>query len=352
MTVYHTIQPIMPACGPAVMASACYLQPMIATAEALHAGNRSSILHMLGCDDDELRDEKSRVPLVHYARLAHWLLESSARPDAGLEFGSRLGLSSHGLLAPALLTAPDMDHAVQLYLRQFQARFPCMTTPLCFSSRSVIIEFRCLISLAPVQEFFFESAVLAFYNLVRDLLGASDAERLSVSFRHGRPGYADRYREYLKCPVHFDQPGNQIILPLELLDRTLERANPSAHQELVRMLGEHDATPVMSPLVRQIRQRLARASEQLPDMATIAEDMGISVRQLRHRLYVERVSYRELVEMERIRRAEALLRNAALSLAEIAEYTGYSEHSNFSRAFRRIKGETPMEYRSRHLRGH
>ncbi len=47
----------------------------------------------------------------------------------------------------------------------------------------------------------------------------------------------------------------------------------------------------------------------------------------------------------RIRRAKKLLRTEAISISQIAENTGFSSASNFSKTFRKIAGMPPSTYR-------
>ncbi|MGD8906263.1 MAG: helix-turn-helix transcriptional regulator, partial [Gammaproteobacteria bacterium] len=60
----------------------------------------------------------------------------------------------------------------------------------------------------------------------------------------------------------------------------------------------------------------------------------------------EGTTYSEVVDSARCRAALARLREGDVSLARIALQLGYSEHSAFTRAFRRWTGTTPAVYRA------
>jgi AraC-like DNA-binding protein len=60
----------------------------------------------------------------------------------------------------------------------------------------------------------------------------------------------------------------------------------------------------------------------------------------------EGTSYFELLDAARKERALLLLRDAELTLEQVAERVGYSELSNFTRAFKRWTGTTPKRFRS------
>ena len=59
------------------------------------------------------------------------------------------------------------------------------------------------------------------------------------------------------------------------------------------------------------------------------------------------VSPHRFVLGQRIARASVLLRDARLSIGEVARLVGFRTPSHFTRAFRRMTGLTPNEYRSR-----
>jgi AraC-like DNA-binding protein len=84
-----------------------------------------------------------------------------------------------------------------------------------------------------------------------------------------------------------------------------------------------------------------------PDIHLAAEAAGISKRTLQRRLSEFGISYRAIVERSRFRRATELLANTALPIAEISTSVGYSDPSNFTRAFRRQTGIAPQQYRQR-----
>lgn len=57
------------------------------------------------------------------------------------------------------------------------------------------------------------------------------------------------------------------------------------------------------------------------------------------------VNFSNYVEDVRIEKAKGLLKNTSLSVGEIAAATGYSSTNSFSRAFRRVTGDSASEYR-------
>jgi AraC-like DNA-binding protein len=71
-----------------------------------------------------------------------------------------------------------------------------------------------------------------------------------------------------------------------------------------------------------------------------------SPRTMQRRLAEVELTYREVLEQARYDRAAVLLTQSDMAIAGIARRLGYSEPTHFSRAFRRMAGISPMEYRN------
>lgn len=100
----------------------------------------------------------------------------------------------------------------------------------------------------------------------------------------------------------------------------------------------------LNQALRTFEEKLS-ASLTVGDLARLA---GVSTPQLyrnTHR-YFEK-SPGTLIEEIRIRHAKELLRHTEYNLGKIAEMTGYSDAFSFSRAFKRLTGTAPREFRKR-----
>lgn len=86
-----------------------------------------------------------------------------------------------------------------------------------------------------------------------------------------------------------------------------------------------------------------------PPIQQASEVLGISVRSLQRRLAEDGVSYSQVIEQIRFDQATKLLKNADETVTDVALSLGYTDQSNFTRAFRRIGGLTPREFRKQSL---
>ena len=76
-----------------------------------------------------------------------------------------------------------------------------------------------------------------------------------------------------------------------------------------------------------------------------ARALDLPVRSLQRELAEHGLIYSELVEQTRVELASELLQTTHLKIGDIARIVGYSESTHFSRAFRRVTGNTPRHYR-------
>jgi AraC-like DNA-binding protein len=84
-----------------------------------------------------------------------------------------------------------------------------------------------------------------------------------------------------------------------------------------------------------------------PRLTLAAEIAGTSTRTLQRRLAARGLSYSELIDRARFDVASRMLAETDAPSIQIAQATAYTDPSHFARAFRRIAGVSPQEYRMR-----
>ena len=82
------------------------------------------------------------------------------------------------------------------------------------------------------------------------------------------------------------------------------------------------------------------------EIETVAEKLNISVRTLQRELNADGSWFREVVRKARFACAVRLVAETELPLEDIASNVGYSDPSNFTRAFRSAAGMPPSAYRA------
>jgi AraC-like DNA-binding protein len=106
--------------------------------------------------------------------------------------------------------------------------------------------------------------------------------------------------------------------------------------------GLGDAWDFVTTLRALIRPYLAQGH---PQLSLVAEIVGMSERTLQRRLVESGTSYSEIVQDARFSIASELLADSELNIADIAFAASYDNAPHFSRAFKRLTGMTPRDYR-------
>lgn len=84
-----------------------------------------------------------------------------------------------------------------------------------------------------------------------------------------------------------------------------------------------------------------------PTIMQAAEMIGLSVRSLQRKLSLAGITYSGLLEQARFNNAIRLLSDTENKIIDVAFSSGYADPAHFTRAFRRISGCTPREFRER-----
>jgi AraC-like DNA-binding protein len=159
-------------------------------------------------------------------------------------------------------------------------------------------------------------------------------------------------------------PGPPAPLAYELFDRTRFREQqPLVHIAFPRWMlagSPGDQLPVATGRERpeptpDFTESLKKAlkvyiEDGHPRIQLAAEISGLSVRTLQRELAEAGRSYRALVEEARFETAAQLLLESDARSVEVAYALGYTDPSNFARAFRRFSGVSPREYRRQNAR--
>lgn len=174
-----------------------------------------------------------------------------------------------------------------------------------------------------------------------------DADPHSVDFAHPPPDDIGPFEEFFRCPVRFNCREPIIRLTHDLLQRPLKRADPALEQ----ILEQHaerllETLPRQDALVTRVRQVVsARLRQGEPDIELVAKLVQLAPRTLQRRLREAGTSFRQELNLIRNQLAQSYLRDPSLQVTDVAMLLGYSEHSAFSRAFRKMNGVTPQQMR-------
>lgn len=167
-------------------------------------------------------------------------------------------------------------------------------------------------------------------------------------FRWSGPRDREPFERFFGGTVRFGADEDALWLPSDALQLPLLESTPELGVQF-----EAYATALVrrmtSPpgLVEGVRHAIAEgllsgaAGEE-----AVAQRLAMTVRTMHRRLKEHHTSFRGLRDDLMRERAEALLRERRVPIAEVSYLLGYGEPSNFHRAFRRWTGRTPAQWRA------
>jgi len=190
-----------------------------------------------------------------------------------------------------------------------------------------------------------DSALATITRMCRLVCG--DNFRLqSVNFKHAAPRDLKSYFEYFACPLNFDQPENQLLIPLSIADNMLVGANSELallnDQVVTRRLALMDRNDIVARVQSALMEQLPQGK--VSD-DSIASALHMTVRTMHRKLAGVNQNFRNLLVEMRRDLAEHYILDNSLTLTEISLLLGFSEPSSFSRAFKSWTGAAPSEVR-------
>ena len=264
----------------------------------------------------------------------HWL-ESVREPS----------VSDYGLLGYAMMSSATLEEAVQIAVKYHRMAGAMFELTFLIDGEEAVLRIEHLLPSGKVGQFTVEDFLVGITGLIGLLLGrAHQPTRILLNYE--RPDYADRQEARFDCRVEFEQPCceyrfdvNELREPLATADaNTAKVCEASCRKLLNQMEIEED-------IISRVCHLLLSTPGEFPKLDAVAQKLSLGARTLRRRLNELGTSYQNILDDVRRELAIEYLRTTNLTLQEVAELLGYSEVTNFRRAFMRWVELSPYQYR-------
>jgi len=307
---------------------------------------RDAHLHAVGIAPSLLAQPQARVPAKAFGHL--WLALIHQLDDEFFRLDSHgMPLGSFALICRGLIQEPNLEKALRQCMGNFALFLRDLRGSVTVRAGRAVISVQSQIADPLTRVYAEETYLVLMMGLLCWLAGrriAIDRTELAVA----RPAQDDDLllwgpdlrlgsgrtevefdSAYLRLPVVQDLAGLKSFLR-------------SAPQGLVIRFRNQNG--LVAEVYRHLR---ARRYGQWPTLEALARQQGISPSTFRRQLEREGRSYQQI--KDEVRRAMAFerLREGVLSVAEIAEQTGFQEPSAFHRAFKKWTGQSPGSYRAK-----
>ncbi len=192
-----------------------------------------------------------------------------------------------------------------------------------------------------------ETFLATMVQFSREVLG-SDLILKKVKFCFPKPNHSVQYlTDFFQCEVEYNAQTSVLVFDSYQASRPLLGSNPEisqAHDKLLNdLIGRVNKDDLTHAVVNKIYQSLSMGA---PSQSDIANDLNLSLRNFQRKLNAQGTSYKNILETTRKKITLDYLDQKHLSLSEISYLVGFSNTSNFNRAFRRWTNTSPGEYRA------
>lgn len=309
--------------------------------------HRSRLLTASGIRPSMLGHPENLITVDQFSALCRESLVQSGDPALGLEYGKRLKFTTHGSLAQAAISCDTLEQALTVLIKYFQIRFVYMKLSFFVEDREAVIQLDLAHSIEDLYRFNVDVVMASLMDVNLLLFGRRllNGGRCLLDFPE--PQDAAAYRQLFGTRITFAGGVNQLRFKRVFLDSPMSLSNPVTRRIAEAQCKEEmrfieGATSVSDRVVRLLE---AGRSQRLTALEEVAEHLQMSTRTLRRQLAAEGVRFQQLQDSLRHRRAQDLLRRNELTIDEIADALGYSDPSNFGRAFRKWEGVAPSAWR-------
>lgn len=156
---------------------------------------------------------------------------------------------------------------------------------------------------------------------------------------------------YFGCHIKIGANGNRLTLYRKDLDLPFVTYNAELLEILTPALEQSlDDQKCSTSLIRKVKWIIKRSlTGGRPDIKNVASELGMSNRTLQRRLTDEGTSFNHILAQSRHEQALEYLTTPSLEIKEVAFLVGYEDQNSFYRAFRIWEGESPSNWRTKHL---
>ncbi len=303
------------------------------------------VLSKAGISSKVINDPEGELSLQQFADMFKYASLISKQPQLGLLLGRKLGITAHGILGYAVMSSANVSEALELVVKYFQTRTPLAALKLACGKQHSCLILTELYPLPEIQTIFIETVVSTLTTLMI-FLSENNAPFTEINLNYSAPTYHSEYAISLGCQVNFDQPQISMKFDSSILERVLPHADKTANQQAITQ-SEKLLQTILSKQSYSLRieKILIQSKPQFYNFEEVAEIMNSTKRTLRRRLIEEGTSFQSILEQLKYRLALQFLTHSQLSIQEISYELGYSDPSNFGRAFKKWHGGSPLEIR-------
>lgn len=273
------------------------------------------------------------------------MLDLVGMNGAWLESPRTVAISDYGLLGYAMMSSATLEQAVQIAVKYHKMAGALFELAFEVDGDEAVLRIDHLLPGGRVAQYTVEELFGGISRLIGLLLGR-DHTPTRILLNYEAPEYAEKHLQCFRCPVIFNQASCQYRFSRKELTESLAESDASTAQiceeSCRKLLNQME---IEDDIISRICHLLLSTPGEFPKLDAVAQRLSLGARTLRRRLNELGTSYQRILDDVRRELAIEYLRTTNLTVQEIAELLGYSEVTNFRRAFMRWVELSPYQYR-------
>jgi AraC-like DNA-binding protein len=272
-------------------------------------------------------------------------------PAIGLTIGNSSSFADLGILGLTMISAPSLRQAIHVGVLYAHIGGTLLHIQCTERGNKLAMQVTAPQLEPQLQRYIIEEQLAAFVSYIREMLhrhsySNSIFERISFSFPE--PDYSDRYRDFFACPISFNETKNECWINSQLLPLAVAYTNADSFARCSRLCKDAlDTLQQKDAIILQLQSWLKSLPHVFPKLEEGAAHLDIGSRALRRRLEELGTNFTRLIAETKVDQAKFFLDKKDLSAQDISELLGYSEVTNFRRAFKSWTGMSPKDYRQK-----
>lgn len=303
------------------------------------------IMRDAGLDPDKSYNPNSRLPVAKLQRVWKLAVEKTGDDCFGLTVASFIQPAALHGLGFAWMASNSLKEGLLRFIRyqnmistvlHLQLEETGKSYRLCFENKPTPITIEAVAG---------DSFMACVFRLCNIMIGP-ELIPLRVATTRKKPACAEKFHRFYGIKVEFEATENIIELDKDCFESLMPTANPELarinDQVVVEYLKKFDKQNLIAQARAQIIEQLPSG---LPSQTVIARALNLSHRSFQRHLQSKGTSFKQLLDEVRQQLAVQYLTASHRSIIEISYLLGFSDPSNFARAFKRWTSVSPIQYR-------
>ncbi len=311
--------------------------------------NSTDFCKAAGVNPSLLENVEARISLGRFQSIWKGAERLSGGGNFGLRLGEEIARSYFGgnILFSIMMNCPTVGEAMDKFFRYHDLMEDAIQPKMKLKGGLAFLSWEPFNPTVAIPRPFSEALLGAYIHILRHIT-ENNLTLVETRFAHPRPENVEEHERIFQSPLVFGQPGNELVIEKNFLEKPIFLASPGLLEALERfaenMLDELRSPDVWSDKVtRLLGKRLIRGKR--VSIGIIAGKLAVSARVLQAKLKKEGGAYQKLLDRVRKEIALSYLQKPDATILDITFLLGFSEQSAFNHAFKRWTGQTPRMFR-------